>query len=183
MTKKLRRLAIFAIATVALGAAALTSCTKDDEVINNVPAMEMKNGEAIAVPAMWRFDPINLWYRLIRQEDGTLIRVCEHWRLPWMTSSDLCGMVLDAVTDNGTAVAHMETLGGRITRLVLQSDAMESEIREIYKEFINEGTITFSENCPITDPTIVSTVGIDHISAGKYPICMEGKEIIITISK
>ncbi len=168
---------------VAVCAAVLTSCTKEDEMINNGPAMEMKNGEAIVVPAMWRFDPINLWYRVIRQEDGTSTRVCEHWRLPWMTSSDLCGMVLDAVTDNGTAVAHMETLGGRITRLVLQSDAMESEIREIYKEFINEGTITFPENCPITDPTIVSTVGIDHIPAGKYPICMEGKEIIITISK
>ena len=181
MTKKLRKLAMFAVLSVAVGAATLTSCGKDDEVINNVPAMEMKSEELIL--KAWRFDPINLWYRLIRQEDGTLIRVCEHWRYNWMTTSDLCGMVLDAVTDNGTAVAHMETLGGRITRLVLQSDAMEPEIREIYNDFIGLGAITFSENCPITDPKIVEAVGVNNIPAGTYPIRLENENFVITISE
>ena len=176
-----RNLSIAAIAILAASAAIVTSCNKEDEVINDVPAMEMKNGEL--VPARWKFDPIHLWYRVIRQEDGTLTKVCEHWWYPWMTIFDLCGMVFGVDENNDMAVAHMETLDGRITRLVLQSDAMEPEIREIYNEFIKEGSITFSENCPIADPKIVEAVGVDHIPAGKYPICLEGTEIIITISE
>ena len=181
MTKQFRRLAMFTIVCVAVGAAALTSCTKDDEVINDVSAMETKSEELIL--KAWRFDPINLWFRIIRQEDGTLIRVCEHWRYNWMTTSDLCGMVLDEQRDNDVAVAHMETLGGRITRLVLQSDAMEPEIREIYNDFIGLGAITFSENCPITDPKIVEAVGVNNIPAGEYPIRLENNNFVIIISE
>ena len=180
MTKQFRRLAMFTIVCVAVGAAALTSCTKEDEVINNVPAMETKSEELIL--KTWKYDPINLWFRIIHQ-DGKLVRVCEHWWYNWMTTSDLCGMVLGEQRDNDVAVAHMETLGGRITRLVLQSDAMEPEIREIYNDFIGLGAITFSENCPITDPKIVEAVGVNNIPAGEYPIRLENNNFVIIISE
>ena len=45
MTKQFRRLAMFTIVYVAVGAAVLTSCTKEDEVINNGNYYHLKNQE------------------------------------------------------------------------------------------------------------------------------------------
>ena len=183
MRKTFKKIAMLATATVAIGVASLTSCTKEDESLtNNVPAMELKSQ---AVPQAWRVDPKCLWYRYetrIENGDTNTVLICDHLKFVWMTDKDLCGLRLDAA-DEDVAIASMETAEGQVRRLILQSDKLSIDIRSIYEKFISIGKITFSEKCLITDSEIVNVLDLNYIPEGSYPIVQEGNEIIITISE
>ena len=183
MRKTFKKIAMLATATVAIGVASLTSCTKEEESLtNNVPAMELKSQ---AVPPAWKIDPKCLWYRYetrIENGDTNTVLICDNLKFIWMTEKDLCGLRLDA-SDEDVAIASMETEEGQVRRLILQSDKLSIDIRSIYEKFISIGKITFPEKCLITDSEIVNVLDLNYIPEGSYPIVQEGNEIIITISE
>ena len=73
MTKKLRRLAIFAIATVAVGAVVLTSCNKEEESLNNEPAMVQKSGSVIENAEKILIARIRLEYKQVDKNGRVLL--------------------------------------------------------------------------------------------------------------
>ena len=69
MIKLFQRLAMFAVVSVAVGAVALTSCTKDDEVINNgnyylLKNQEVENDDTIGTRDVYFWDPLTKEYSI-----------------------------------------------------------------------------------------------------------------------
>ena len=172
------------IATVAIGVASLTSCTKDDEVINDVPAMEMKNGvkkyEIHPYFMFWR-----CWEEQVPTSDYITIEKCvcdEKFYDPNRPLPEICAVSVE-MPDPAVAVAHMETTDGRIDRLVLYSTAMENNLKDMLLNLVEIGKITFSVDCPITDPASLEVLNQNFIPAGEYSIIMDGEDFVIIIAE
>lgn len=176
--KSLKSLAMFAIVCVAVGTVTLTSCTKENEVINDVPAMETKDGEL----------PRFLWTGCITLRWGDAhavspdsivsktVRCCE------AKKGIICAVVLTPYGP-GCTISRVDVSGGLIQKIILQTSSLSSDEYEDYCGLVENGTIIFHENCPIVDPEILAVVNEDYIPAGEYPITIENGEIIIAISK
>ena len=176
MTKQFRRLAMFTIVCVAVGAAALTSCGKDDEVINNVPAMEMKNGEI----------PRFLWTGCVslRWEEKTYLTMEGYITHRYCTESgdkEICAVKITPYGP-GSAVTKLDVSGGLIQKIIISTSGMSTDVCELYDSLVENGEIIFHENCPIDDPEVLAVVETNYIPAGEYPISKEGEEFIITIA-
>ena len=182
MKKSFRRLAMFTVVSVAVGAAVLTSCGKEDEVINDVPAMEEMNGTKDRL----MFDPYYLYWRYYREVDANgntvIVRVCDSHLYDPYHYTEACAISLN-MPDPDVAVAHMETTGGRIDRLVLYSSAMDKNLKNMFFDLVKIGKITFSVDCPITDPAILEVLEQKFIPAGEYSISKEEDDFVITIAK
>jgi hypothetical protein len=187
MTKKLRKLAMFAVLSVAVGAAALTSCGKDDEVINDVPAMELRLAEPPIVDTVivresnmdifyWHFD-------YCEDADGNKVRcmICREG----YTIFGVCAIrvSLPTIGDGDIHVVTRLRGDGKIRELEVESANMPLDAKNSFMELLDEGTITFAENCPITDPELLAVSKTDHIPAGTYPIRLENDNFVITISE
>ena len=185
MTKKLKRLAMFTGVCVAVCTAVLTSCTKDDEVINNVPAMEMKNGVKHRLKVHPYFIFWRCWEEQVPTSDYITIEKCvcdEKLYDPNRPLPEICAVSVE-MPDPDVAVAHMETTDGRIDRLVLYSSAMENNLKNRLLELVGIGKITFKEVCPITDPASLEVLNQNSIPAGDYPIIRQGEDFVIIIEK
>jgi hypothetical protein len=185
MTKKLRKLAMFAVLSVAVGAAPLTSCGKDDEVINYVPAMEMKNGVKHRLKVHPYFIFWRCWEELAPSSNVITIRRCvcdQSLYDPYQPLPEICAVSVN-MPDPDVAVAHMETTDGRIDRLVLYSSAMEDNLKNMLLDFVGIGKITFSVDCPITDPASLEVLNQNSIPAGEYSIIMDGEDFVIIIAE
>ena len=178
--KSLKRLAMFAIACVAVGAAALTSCTKDDEVINNVPAMEQKNEKVHCSTIKF------YWWCLTIETDrwGNQDSVwnCIPHHIP---QESLCGVSIEGkiTTDPGIVVVTWIETNGRIGNIEINTSNMPLNIKKSFLRYLENGTITFAVNCPITDPELLSLIKTNYIPAGTYPIRLENNNFVITISE
>mgnify|MGYP006969179917 CR=1 FL=1 len=185
MIKLFQRLAMFAVVSVAVGAAALTSCTKDDEVINDVPAMELKSGSKHILQVHPYFIFWRCWEELAPSSNVIMIRKCvcdERLYNPYKPLPEICAVSVN-MPDPDVAVAHMETTDGRIDRLVLYSSAMENNLKNRLLELVGIGKITFKEDCPITDPASLEVLNQNSIPAGDYPIIRQGEDFVIIIEK
>ena len=182
MTKRIKRIAMLTIATVAIGVASLTSCTKDDEVINDVPAMEEVNGSKDRL----MFNPYYLYWRYYQEVnangDTVLVRVCDSHLYDPYHYTPACGISID-MPDPDVAVAHMETTDGRIDRLVLYSSAMDKNLKNMFLDLVGIGKITFSVDCPITDPASLEVLNQNSIPAGEYSIIKNGEDFVIIIAE
>ena len=169
---------MFAIVGVAVGAAALTSCTKDDEVINDVPAMEMKNGEI----------PRFLWTGCVtlRWECKTYLTMEGYIKHCFCTEAGDGGICAVKITPYGpgssAAVTKLDVSGGLIQKIIISTSDMSAEDCVLYDSLVENGEIVFHENCPINDPEVLAVVETNYIPAGEYPISKEGEEFIITIA-
>ncbi len=185
MKKSFRRLAMFTVVSVAVGAAVLTSCGKEDEVINDVPAMEMKNGSKHILRVHPYFKFWRCWYELAPSSNVIKIKKCvcdDSLYHPNRPLPEICAVSVN-MPDPDVAVAHMETIDGRIGRLVLYSNAMESNLKDMLLELVEIGKITFKEDCPITDPASLEVLDQKFIPAGEYSISKEEDDFVITIAK
>ena len=180
MTKNLRRLAMFTIVCVAVGAAALTSCGKDDEVINDVPAMEMKSDNLPPIRTTLKF------YVWIEEDtvdscgNSCRIRKC----VPGVCG-EICAVSISKEELDGTGI-HVVTKpkgDGTIGGLEIENSNMPSDIKNSFLKYVEKGTITFAVNCPITDPELLAVLTTNHIPAGTYPIRLENDNFVITISE
>ena len=186
MRKIFKKLAMFTIVSVAVGAAALTSCTKDDEVINNVPAMEMKVADPPVVDTVIvRESTSQIWYW--HREDPELgtnaiyKKVCK----PGYTIWGICLMVVTRPT-SGEDDIHVVTRfdgDGTIRSMEVETANMPLDAKNSFMELLDKGTITFAENCPIRDPELLAVSETDYIPAGTYPIRLENDNFVITISE
>ncbi len=187
MKKQFRRLAMFTIVCVAVGAAALTSCTKDDEVINNVPAMETKVAEPPIVSdtvIVYRTGS-KIWYwHFGETENGTII-FSEKECKPGYTKWGICLIVVTRPTSDEDDIHVVTRLDGdgTIRSMELETANMPLDIKNSFMELLDEGTITFAGDSPITDPELLAVSKIDYIPAGTYPIRLENDNFIITISE
>jgi hypothetical protein len=180
MTKRIKKIAMLTIATVVIGVASLTSCTKDDEVINDVPAMDLKVEKVhyTAIKFYW-------WWLTIEtdrwgNQDSIWNCIIHH-----VPQGLLCGMSIEgkAITDPGIVIATWFETNGTIGRLEIESSNMPLEMKNSFLQYAEEGTVTFAVNCPITDPELLAVSENDHIPAGTYPIRFENENFVITISE
>ena len=187
MTKKIKRIAMLTIATVAIGVASLTSCTKEDEVINNASAMETKVAEPPIVSdtvIVYRTGS-KIWYWHHEDPDpGTnaiFKKVCKAGYTRW----GICLIVvtLPASDEDDIHVVTRLDGDGTIRSMELETANMPLDIKNSFMELLDEGTITFAEKCPITDPELLAVSETDYIPAGTYPIRLENDNFIITISE
>ena len=193
MIKTFKKIVMLTIATVAIGVASLTSCTKEEESLtNNVPAMELKaqaeppndggggGGTTITSDAIimyWHFkkdwDSLGNSYRIKYCAEGrTNLGVC--LIIVKRPSSDL---------EYGTYLLSRIDGNGVLKSLEISTANMSAEEKEDFANLADEGVITFEENLPITDPELLAVVNVDHIPAGTYPVRMEDENFIITISE
>ncbi len=180
MRKTFKRIAMLTIATVAIGVASLTSCTKEDEVINDVPVMEMK---------VENLPPIRTTLKLYRwieveqvDSSGNTYKVKECVLNGY---GAICAISISKEELEGTGI-HVVTKpkeDGTIGGLKIESSNMPSDIKNSFLEYVQEGTITFAVNCPITDPELLAVLTTNHIPAGTYPIRLENENFVITISE
>ncbi len=178
MRKTFKKIAMLTIATVAIGVASLTSCTKDDEVINDVPAMEMKNGE---IPRFLWTGCINL-----RWECKTYLTMEGYITHCFCTEAGDGGICAVMITPYGpgssAAVTKLDVSGGLIQKIIISTSGMSTDVCELYDSLVENGEIIFHENCPIDDPEVLAVVETNYIPAGEYPITKDGEEYIITIA-
>ena len=188
MTKRIKRIAMLTIATVAIGVASLTSCTKDYEVINDVPAMEMKvanpptgGGDTVIV----RESTSQIWYWHLEEPDPGTNAIFKKVCKPGYTRWGICLIVVTLPTSDEDDI-HVVTRfdgDGTIRSMEVETANMPLDIKNSFMELLDEGTITFAENCPITDPELLAVSKTDHIPAGTYPIILENENFVITISE
>ena len=187
MKKTFRRLAMFAIACVAVGAAALTSCTKDDEVINNASAMETKVAEPPIVSdtvIVYRTGS-QIWYWHREDPDPGTNAIYKKVCKPGYTRLGICLMVVTRPT-SGEDDIHVVTRfdgDGTIRSMEVETANMPLDAKNSFMELLDKGTITFAENCPIRDPELLAVSETDYIPAGTYPIRLENDNFVITISE
>ena len=178
MTKKLRKLAMFTIVCVAVGAAALTSCTKDDEVINNVPAMEQKSVE---IPRFLWTGCVNL-----RWECKTYLTMegyITHCYCTKAGDGEICAvMITPYEPGSSAAVTKLDVSDGIIKKIIIPTSGMSTDVCELYDSLLENGRIIFHENCLINDPGVLAVVETNYIPAGEYPISRGSEEYIITIA-
>ncbi len=180
MKKTFRRLAMFAIACVAVGAVVLTSCTKDDEVINNVPAMEMKVENLPPIRTTLKF---YVWI-----EENTVDscgNICRIRKCVPGVCGEICAVSISKEELEGTGI-HVVTKpkgDGTIGGLEIEISNMPSGIKNSFLKYVEKGIITFAVNCPITDPELLAVLTTNHIPAGTYPIRLEKNHFVITISE
>lgn len=188
MKKRIKKIAMFATATVAIGVASLTSCTKEEESLtNNVPAMELKNGEpTVSYTPMLRHPEYLFWTKCIeRNSEGGFDTVwcCKDLydpRYP-LPLSELCAIRL-GVPQPDTEVAHMESIDGMIKRIVLYGSAMNADLKDLFTTLVNNETIIFAEDCFIEEASVMGLAS-ETIPAGEYPIHLEDDNFVITISE
>jgi len=176
MAKKI--LSIAAIAILAAGAAILTSCNKDDESLNNEPAMEMKSGSAIENTEKILIARIELFY----QQEWNGQEYCDYGPSKFM----LCYMYTPhALSDHEAGIPTRFRIGanGTIKSLSINTIDMPIEDRPAFDEYVSNGTITFTSNGPIENSELKEELANDYIEAGTYPIQKVDGDYIITISE
>ena len=178
MRKTFKRIAMLTIATVAIGVASLTSCAKDDEVINDVPAMEMKNGE---IPRFLWTGCINL--RWEEKKYQTMEGYITHLRCTEFGDKEICAVMITPYgPGSSAAVTKLDVSDGIIKKIIIPTSGMSTDVCELYDSLLENGEIIFHENCLINDPEVLAVVETNYIPAGEYPISKESEEFIITIA-
>lgn len=177
MTSKTKRIAMFAIATVAIGAAVLTSCGKDDESLTNETEMVQKLsdptvGNSTTVDAGFI---MKYWQKL---PDGT--RDC----FTGPERSEPCSVVLTASkNDPSIPVSIKIGFDGIIKSLSINNTDISNEDKPVFDKCVLVGKISFASDSPIEDPKLQAIVANDYIEAGVYPIHKVDNTYIITISE
>ena len=169
---------------VAVCTAVLTSCTKENEVINDVPAMEMRVALPPDTVTVTESKMILLYWHLYDAPQGSnflFIRKCEKG---W-TKYGICAMSLEKndPNDEGIHVVTRPNGDGTIGRLEIETTNMPLDTKKSFVELLDEGTITFAEDSPITDPELLSLIKTNYIPAGTYPIRLENNNFVIIISE
>ena len=193
MRKTFKKIAMLATATVAIGVASLTSCTKEEESLtNNVPAMELKvqaeppgNGGGGGGTTITS-DAIIMYWHLKKDWDSLgnsyYIKYCAEGR----TNLGVCLIIVKRPSSDleyGTYLLSRIDGNGVLKSLEISTANMSAEEKEDFANLAGEGVITFEENLPISDPELLAVVNVDHIPAGTYPVRMEDENFIITISE
>ena len=178
MTKKLRRLAIFAIATVAVGAVVLTSCNKEEESLNNEPAMVQKSGSVIENAEKILIAKIRLEYR--HYDPINKVEICTYRP----KSLEFCNMEL-AVSNHDFSfpVSIKMDQNGVVKSLLINETDMPLEDKPIFEDCVTVRTISFASDSPILDSELKEVLANDYIKAGTYPIQKLDGVYVITISE
>ena len=139
MKKQFRRLAMFTIVCVAVGAAALTSCTKDDEVINNVPAMEMKLADPPVVDTVIiRTTTSRIWYWHLEDPDPGTNAIFKKVCKPGYTRLGIC-LIVVTLPSSGEDDIHVVTRfdgDGTIRSMELETANMPLDIKNSFMELL-----------------------------------------------
>jgi hypothetical protein len=187
MRKRIKKIAMLAIATVAIGVASLTSCTKEEESLtNNVPAMELKNGEPeiLYTPCIISHEYLFWRVQIIPNNMGgnDTIKDCVNWYNPYTELPCICAVSIKSPVQD-MELSRLETLDGKIKRIVLYTSGMDGKLKEKFLDLVNKATITFAIDSPITDEDLLAQLDDNYIPAGTYPVRMEDENFIITISE
>lgn len=176
MIKLFQRLAMFAIACVAVGAVVLTSCNKEEESLNNEPAMVQKSGSVIENAEKILIARIRLEYK---QVDKNGREYC-YYR---PKKREFCNMDL-AVSyhDFSFPVSIKMDQNGVVKSLSINEIDMPSEDKPTFEDCVLAGTISFASDSPISDSALQAVLANDYIAAGKYPIQKINDVYVITIS-
>ncbi len=189
MIKHKKALLSVVAAMLVAGTTVFTSCNKEESLTNNVPAMELKNGEGDVIVTKTRL-LISPWYlfwqtcyRLNSVGKPEAYRCCLPLYDPYYEYPDslICGISVN-MPDPGMEVAHMETIDGKIKKIVLYSSGMETNLKELFLSLVANGTIALFEDSPITDTELLAQLDDDYIPAGEYPIHLEDDNFVITIA-
>ncbi len=179
MTKRTKRIAMLAIATVVIGVASLTSCTKEEESLtNNVPAMVQKSGPVIGVHEETIIVSVKLWYQ---QKDTTNnYEYCDYRP----RKRDFCYMDL-AVSEHDFSfpISIKMDQNGVVKSLLIKETDMPLEDKPTFEDCVTVGTISFASDSPILDSELQTVVANDYIEAGTYPIQKLDGVYVITISE
>ena len=172
---------------VAVGAAVLTSCNKEEEMINNGPAMEMKVAEPPVVgdTVIIRRTTSKIWYWHLEDPDPGTNRIYKKVCKEGYTKWGICLIVVTRPTlgeDDIHVVTRLDG-DGTIRSMEVETANMPLDTKKSFVELLDEGTITFAEDSPITDPELLSLIKTNYIPAGTYPIRLENNNFIITISE
>ena len=178
MQKTKIRLAIAAIAILAAGAAILTSCNKDDESLNNEPAMVQKSGPIIENAEKILIAKIRLEYR--HYDPINKVEICTYRP----KSLEFCNMVL-AVSNHDFSfpVSIKMDQNGVVKSLLINETDMPLEDKPTFEDCVTVGTISFASDSPILDSELQTVVANDYIEAGTYPIQKLDGVYVITISE
>ncbi|MBR7168567.1 MAG: hypothetical protein IKD33_07140 [Bacteroidales bacterium] len=178
MQKTKIRLAIAAIAILAASAANLTSCNKDDESLNNEPAMVQKSGPGIENAEKILIAKIRLEYR--HYDPINKVEICTYRP----KSLEFCNMEL-AVSNHDFSfpVSIKMDQNGVVKSLLINETDMPLEDKPTFEDCVTVGTISFASDSPILDSELQTVVANDYIEAGTYPIQKLDGVYVITISE
>ena len=180
------------IAMLAAGIAFFASCEKDNNdnglTTNVQPKILEAPFDGVQIDSIynerdWYYtDPYHLFWKYKIVEDDT-IRYCDNIIPNGFEISDMeiCAVSLEKPQEPEAAMTTLGVENRRIKTLVMNSDMMESDLKDQYTVFAEKGEIEFAEDCPINDPDLLNEIDVDRIPAGKYPIYAEGSNFIIVI--
>ena len=174
------------VTALVAGTTIVTSCNKEDEVINDVPAMEMK----LAEPPTDNDTVVGgitsvIWYWHRDEPDPGTNMIFKKTCRAGYTPYGICLIVVTRPTSGEDDIHAATWLDGNgiIKSMEIESANMSSDVKKSFLELVEKGTITFEENCPITAPELLAVSKTDHIPAGTYPIKLEKDNFVITISE
>ena len=65
-----------------------------------------------------------------------------------------------------------------------ENELLEKGIKcEVFRKYVEKGTVKFVEDCPIEDSKLREILKKDYIPAGEYPIYLEENDYVILLSK
>ena len=168
------------------GTTVFTSCNKEDESLtNNVPAMELKNGgpEILYTPCIISHEYLFWRVQIIPNNMGgnDTIKDCVNWYNPYTELPCICAVSIKSPVQD-MELSRLETLDGKIKRIVLYTSGMDGKLKEKFLDLVNKGTITFAIDSPITDEDLLAQLDDNYIPAGEYPIHLEDDNFVITIA-
>ncbi len=177
MKKVFRRLAMFAVVSVAVGAAVLISCNKEDESLNNTATMVQKlSGPVVG--------------NNITVDAGFIMKYWQHFPngtkecFTGPERDEPCSVVLTALeADSSIPVSIKLGLDGIIKSLSINSTDISNEDKPVLDKCVLVGTISFASDSSIEYPELQAVLANDYIAAGTYPIQKINDVYVITISE
>ena len=169
---------MFTIVCVAVGAVVLTSCNKEEESLNNEPAMVQKSGSVIENAEKILIAKIRLEYR--HYDPINKVEICTYRP----KSLEFCNMEL-AVSNHDFSfpVSIKMDQNGVVKSLSINEIDMPSEDKPTFEDCVLAGTISFASDSPICDSALQAVLANDYIKAGTYPIQKLDGVYVITISE
>ena len=185
------------LAVLVAGATMIISCEKENNENGLTTNAQTKIGifDGVQTDSVYNernwytTDPYHLFwkYKIVKNENGEYdtIRYCDNIIPNGFEISDMeiCAVSLEKPQELEAAMTTLSVENRRIKTLVMNSDMMESDLKDQYTVFAEKGIIEFAEDCPINYSDLLKEIDVDHIPAGKYPIYAEGSNFIIVIEE
>ena len=169
------------LAVLVAGATMAISCSKESEdaVSDNISTLKAKAVDQETIVSTVNFSWLHYYEFKDALGNVQFQEVClkEHSKI-------ICSLSPQTIitTENSVILTSLVE-DGIIRRLYLAKKTMPKELDDVFRKYVEKGTVKFVEDCPIEDSKLREILKKDYIPAGEYPIYLEENDYVILLSK